>query len=362
MPYEYREVDWTWQHLAIEAGQDSLLVVQQARIAAFDLAGGNPRWAVRIGNGWSPSPAHWTLVAGRRIYVRVAAFGGRTGEVGCLDSKTGQKLWLCDCGGTAVSDPLWCRGRLCLCSRSRPAAGQSVSPLCLMEINPDNGELISRLPILEMALRDRLPGDCRRCAGPAIGSSRFWRRTERCLDRLAGPDRLAPPGNDAALRHRPQLCASVLPAGNPVAGDGSSLNSLDAVRSIALPRIPASGFGSGASSACKDRRSAERALYRRTARLHVAVGKTTGEVLWQRCGFPALLTTRPGPHVWRPDSCAAGGDRRQAPQIVFLWIDMTTGETLTPAACPWTKTADLFWTDDIMRRPAVVLRRLQRRQ
>ena len=336
LPYEYREVDWTWQHLAIEAGQDSLLVVQRARIAAFDLAGGNPRWAVRIGNGWSPSPAR-TLVAGRRIYVRVAAFGDRTG-VGCLDSKTGQKLWLCDCGGTAVSDPLWCRGRLFVFTLG-PAAGQSVSPLCLMEINPDSGELISRLPILEMALRDRLPGDCQVCwtgnrlvtllAGNVISTDLQgridWLRQETTL----------PSAIDPNFVH--QYCQPAIQSRGRLFIEQPGRCEIDCLAEDTGQRLWQRGIiGLQGIVDLPDER-----LLSRTARGLVAVSKTTGEVLWQR-EFPGMLAalarTSGGLILCARQAVIAG-----KPQIVFLWIDMTTGETRAHGSLPLDKNQPIYF-------------------
>ena len=157
---QFRDVDWTWRHLVLQPGEDTLLAVERSRITAFDLAGGRPRWDVRLRNAWSAAPLR-PLVCGPRIYVRTAAAPGRAG-VTCLDGKTGRNLWLRDCGGPVAGDPLWYRGRLyALCIG--PAGGQLASPLCLVELDPETGGMLSRQEILETVDRENLPGDCQAC-------------------------------------------------------------------------------------------------------------------------------------------------------------------------------------------------------
>ncbi len=96
MPTEFYQVDWSWRHLTLQTGEDTLLTAERSRITAFDLAGGKVRWDFHLGNGWSPGPVR-PLVQGPRIYIRAATAPDRSGVV-CLDGKTGRKLWLADCG------------------------------------------------------------------------------------------------------------------------------------------------------------------------------------------------------------------------------------------------------------------------
>ena len=169
---EFREVDWSWRHLALRAGEDSLLAVERSRITAFDLAGGKLRWDVRLRNGWSPSPVR-PLVCGPRIYIRAAATPDRAG-VACLDGKTGRKLWLRDCGGDrrpAIRSGI---AGGCSCSRSgRPA--DSSSRRCA------SWSCIPRPATCFPGSRSWRPPNARSCPanarppGPAIDSSCWWR-------------------------------------------------------------------------------------------------------------------------------------------------------------------------------------------
>ncbi len=103
IPLEFRAVDWSWRNLVLQAGEDSLLVIE--RLADRGLRPGAPgtpgrgklRWDVPLRNGWSSGPVR-PLVCGPCIYIRAAIASGRAG-VACLDGKTGRTLWLGDCGG-----------------------------------------------------------------------------------------------------------------------------------------------------------------------------------------------------------------------------------------------------------------------
>ena len=49
LPYEFREVDWSWRHLTVLGGEDSLIAVERSRITAFNPAEG------KVSLGCSPA-------------------------------------------------------------------------------------------------------------------------------------------------------------------------------------------------------------------------------------------------------------------------------------------------------------------
>ena len=223
------------------------------------------------------------LVCGQRIYIRAAAAPDRTG-VACLDGKTGRKLWLGDCGGTAASDPLWYRGRLFVLTIG-PAGGQFVSPLCLVELHPETGDVLSRQQILETAEREtaarRMPGLLGRQSARRAGGG------QRDLHRPARADRLAPPGNDSALsqstpRFIQQHCQPAIESDGRLFVQQPGSCAIDCLALETGQRRWRRGIiGLQRIVDLPDDR-----LLARTARGLVALNKTTGEVLWQR-EFPA---------------------------------------------------------------------------
>jgi len=329
-PYEFREVDWTWRQLTVVGGEDSLIAIERSRIAALNPAGGKVRWDIHLQNGWSPSPIR-PLVRGKRIYVRAAATPDRTG-LACFDGRTGRRLWLCDCGGTAASDPLWYRGRLYLLTVG-PAIGQFVSPLCLVELHPETGDVLSRQQILETAQRGSLPCECQASwaanrlivllAGSVISTDLqgriTWLRQETALPYTVDP----------TFIH--QYCQPAIESDGRllVAQPGSCVIDCLALDTgqrcwqrgiVGLQRIVDL--------------SASR-LLAITARELVALDKPTGEVLWQR-EFSGLLSA-----LARTNSGLILGARQanidNKPHLVFLWIDPATGETRAHGPVPLDK-------------------------
>ena len=242
----FASVDWSWRHLTVRAGEDSLLAVERSRITAFDLAGGKVRWEFPPSQRLVARPR---AAAGLRADESTSApprSADRAGVV-CLDGKTGRNLWLRDCGGTAASDPLWYRGRLFVFTIG-PAGEQFVAPLCLVELHPETGDVLSRQQIWRPTEREKLPGECQ--ASWAGNRLVVLVAGSVICDRPARADRLAPSGNDFALRHRPRLRSSSIASrqSNPMGGSSSS--SPEVARSIALPWRQASAAGGAASSAC----------------------------------------------------------------------------------------------------------------
>ncbi|MGO9114428.1 MAG: PQQ-binding-like beta-propeller repeat protein, partial [Thermoguttaceae bacterium] len=342
LSWEFREVDWTWRHLVVQANEESMLAVERARITAFDMVGGKIRWDVPLGNGWSPSPVR-PLVVGQRLYIRAAIAPDRAGVV-CLDGKTGQRTWIGDCGGTAASDPLWYRGRLFVITLG-PAGGQFVSPLCLVELHPETGDVLSRQQILEMAQREKLPAECQASyAG------------NRLIVLVAGSVIATDPqGRIVWLRHTTTLPSAIDPA---------------FVQQHCQPAIQSDGwlFVEQPGSCVVDCLSLETGqrrwrrgivglqrivdlpddrLLARTARGLVALNKTTGEVLWQR-EFPGMLSAL----ALTPSGlilCARQTVIGDKSQIVLLWIDMATGQMRAHGAIALEKNQPIFFGPIVAR-------------
>jgi outer membrane protein assembly factor BamB len=257
--------------------------------------------------------------------------------VGCLDGKTGQKLWFCDCGGPAASDPLWCRGRLFVLTLG-PAGGQFVSPLCLVELNPETGDVLSRQPILEMALREKLPWECQvswtgnrlviLLAGNVISfdlQARIdWLRQETTL----------PSAIDPAFVH--QYCQPAINSNGRLFVQQPGSCAIDCLATETGQRRWRRGIiGLQQIIDLPDDR-----LLARTARGLVAVSKTSGEVLWQR-EFPGMLSA-----LARTSAglilCARQAMIADKPQILFLWIDMATGQTRAHGSVALEKNQPIF--------------------
>jgi len=336
VPYEFREIDWSWRHLTVPNGEDSLIAVERSRITAFDPAGGNVRWDVRLRNGWSSSPVR-PLVRGQQIYIRASATPDRTG-LACLDARTGRRLWLCDLGGTAASDPLWYRGRLHLLTIG-PAVGQFVSPLSLAQVDPETGDVLSRRQIVDTAQRDSWPCECQASwaanrlivllAGSVISTDLqgriSWLRQETTL----------PYNVEPVFIH--QYCEPAIES------DGRLF-----VRQPGSCTIDCLALDTGRR--CWQRGilglqrmvdlSAGR-LLAATARGLVALNKTNGEVLWQ-CEFPGMLSA-----LARTSSGLVLGARQATidnkPHLVILWIDAATGEIRAHGPLPLEKNQPCFF-------------------
>ena len=329
-------VDWTWRQLTIVSGEDSLIAAQRARITAFDLTGGKIRWNVPLGNGWSLGPVR-PLVCGQRIYVRASVAADRTGVL-CLDGRTGRKLWLSDCRGNAAGDPLWCRGRL-LVPTIGPAAGDFVAPLCLVELHPETGDVLSKRQILETAQRDRLSGECQASwadnrlvvllAGSVICTDLqgriSWLREETAV----------PPEQDPLFFQQP--CQPAIESNGRLFVQQPGSCVIDCLDLETGHRYWRRGIlGLERMADLPDDR-----LLVKTARGFVAINKTTGEVLWQRehLGMlSALARTSSGLIL-----AARQANVADKPHLVFLWIDAATGETLANSPVAMEKNQQFFF-------------------
>ena len=330
---EFKEIDWSWRSLTLQASEDSLLAAERSRITAFDLAG-KLRWDVRLRNGWASSPVR-PLVCGPRIYIRAATASNRPG-IACLDGKTGRVIWLGECGG-AASDPLWYRGRLLVLTIG-PAGGQFVSPLCLVELHPETGDVLSRQQILETAERENLPGECQvswagnrlivLVAGSVICADlqgrTLWVRQETAL----------PYDTDPAfvLQH----CQPAIEADGRLFVQQPGSCAIDCLALETGQRNWRRGLiGLQRLVDLPDDR-----LLARTARGLVGLNKATGDVLWQR-EFPGLLSatarTRSGLILCVRQAL------EEKPQLVFFWIDPATGQTRAHGLLPLEKNQPIFF-------------------
>ena len=68
-------------------------------------------------------------------------------------------LWQADCGGDGGQRSAVGRGRLFALTMG-PAGGQFAWPLCLVELHPQTGDVLSRQQILEIGRARELPGEC----------------------------------------------------------------------------------------------------------------------------------------------------------------------------------------------------------
>ncbi len=304
---------------------------------AFDLAGGKVRWDSALRNGSSPTPV-WPLVGGHRIYARAAVANDRAGVV-CLESKTGRNLWLRDCSGTAACDPLWYRGRLFVLTIG-PADEEAVAPLCLVELHPETGEVLSRRQILEIAGQERLPSECQASwagsrlvmlvAGCVLSTDLqgriLWLRQETTLPSAIDPASVQPQiwppiieSDGWLFIKQPNSCTIDCLAAET--GQRRWRHGIIDLRSIAdLP---------------------DNRLLARTARGLVVLDKTTGELLWQ-CESPSMLSA-----FARTTSGLILGARQATignkPQLVFLGIDPAMGRTRAHVAVPLEKNQPMLF-------------------
>jgi hypothetical protein len=319
--WEFRDIDWSWRHLTVRAGEDLLFAVERSWIAAFDLAGGRIQWDVALHNRWSLGPVR-PLICGQRLYLRAATLSDRTG-IECLDAKTGRRKWLANCGGVVAADPLWYRGRLFVLTVGS-AGEQAATTLCLAELQPETGEVLSRRPIVETAEPDRPLSECQASwagnrlvillSGSVICTDLqgkvIWLRQETAL-----PYELDP----AYLR---QHCLPAIASADRLFVEQPGSCAIDCLSLATGQRHWRRGIvGLQSIVDLPDDR-----LLARTARGVVVLSKTSGEVLWQR-EFPGILSA-----IARTSGgqllCARQAMVRDKPNIVFLWLDSATGQTL----------------------------------
>ncbi len=204
-----------------------------------------------------------------------------------------------------------------------PAGEQYASPLCLVELQPETGDVLSRQQIIDTAEREKLPSECQASwagnrlvvlvAGSVICCDLqgrvAWLRQETTL----------PYGIDPAFAQ--QYCQPAIESAGRLFVQQPGSCVIDCLALETGQRRWRRGIlGLQRIVDLPDDR-----LLARTARGLVALNKTTGEVLWQR-EFPAMLSA-----LARTTSGLILGARQtmvdNKPYLVFLWIDPATGQT-----------------------------------
>ncbi len=249
---QFREVDWTWRHL-VAAGRRRL-AARRRTLADHRLRPGTGRVAENSAGMFActtagrPAPCgRWSR--GQRIYLRAAVAPDRAG-VACLDGKTGRRLWLRDCGGTAASDPLWYRGRLFVLTigpgtaRRRTVRRAAVPRGVASRDRRRAFQAADRGDGRARELARRMPGLLGRQSSRRAGGGKRDRDRPARADRSGSArKRLCP-----MPKTPPSFTSIASRRSNP--RDGSLSSSREAARSIALPWRPASAVGGAASSAC----------------------------------------------------------------------------------------------------------------
>ena len=269
--------------------------------------------------------------------IRAAAGPGRAG-VACLDGKTGRTLWLSDCRMRRPAIRFGITGG-CSCSRSGWPGGQFASPLCLVELNPETGDVLFQQQLSGDGGARELPGECQASwagnrlvvlvAGSVICADLqgriVWLRQETALPYTIDP---------AFIQ---QHCQPAIESDGRlfVQQPGSCV-----IDCLAL-ETGQRGWRRGILGLKWMVDLPDDRLLARTMRGLVALSKATGEVLWQR-EFPDMLSP-----LARTSSglilCARQAVVDGKPQVVFLWIDPASGQTRAHGLMPLDKSQPILF-------------------
>ena len=211
LPYEFHEVDWTWRHLTVLAAKTrcwpsnargsrpSTWREERSAGSSPCATAGRPapcgRWSAGnestsappwppTGPEWPASTARraatcgWAIAAARRPAIRSGIAGGSS------------------------------------CSRSDRPANSSPRRCASWNCIPKPATCFPGSRSWRSAEREKLPSECQ--ASWAGNRLVVLVAGSVICDRPARADRLAPPGNDSALRNRPRLRSAALPAGNRI--------------------------------------------------------------------------------------------------------------------------------------------------
>ncbi len=224
-------------------------------------------------------------------------------------------------------------------SRSGRPANRSSSPLCLVELNPETGEVISRRQILELTDREKMPSECQ----ASWAGNRLVVLVAGCVLSIDLQGRIAwlrqattlPAALDPAFAQ--QRCQPAIESGGWffVQQPGSCAIDCLAVETGRL-RWRRGIIGLQSIADLPGNR-----LMARTARGLVALSKTTGEVLWQ-CESPGMLSA----FVHTTSGLILGARRRPSAasrNSCFFGIDLATGQMRARGAVPLEKNQPILF-------------------
>ncbi len=236
---------------------------------------------------------------------------------------------MADCGGAAVCDPLACGGRIFVLALG-PTGGEFAAPLCLVELQPESGEAISRRQIVEATQREKWLPECQvswaanrlivLLAGNIFATDMqgriAWLREEMPLPWPADPN-FSQQQNQPAIEtegrifvQQPGSCAiDCLDLETGELRWRCGITGLQAIYDLAGDRLLA-----------------------KSARGLAVLNKTSGKLLWQHEYpemQPALARTTSG--MILATRHGSVGDKAF---LEFLWIDAATGRTRAHSQIP----------------------------
>jgi len=147
-------VAWGGRAMTALAVGEQVIVNNQVQQASFDLSSGRQRWIARQQvkpktPAQTPAPMQPALGPNGRIFVR--RLTDQSPELACLDTADGRLLWSTTPAGFLASEPLWAgRELFALCVESRSGANLALD---LAAFDPESGQLLRRLPLVEFADR-----------------------------------------------------------------------------------------------------------------------------------------------------------------------------------------------------------------
>ena len=153
VPWTSQNTDWPARQLAVLRAGDVMLAANRFEVVALDAGNGHVRWASGLGgnqgstHGWPLVPMRPAVAAGR-IYARMLTRSGHP-QVVCLELAGGKKLWEREEPRDIVSDPLPVGDRLFVLA-IEPATGPMASPLLLVELDRQRGDVIASRPLFDL--------------------------------------------------------------------------------------------------------------------------------------------------------------------------------------------------------------------
>jgi outer membrane protein assembly factor BamB len=322
--------------VTMASGDDILMISSRRRAAALDPASGKTRWSWDLGNSPLTGPIY-PLMAGQRIYYRSMTAPGKYGIV-CLDKKTGRGLWRRDCGDNAAGDPQLFQGRLYVLTLASGsgAGGIFYSFLCLVELDAESGEVLSRSRLAEVSREASEPSATSKppeCQSMWVGNRLVvaFSGAVLCLDlrervQWLRTSEAIPAEIDPAfhfqLRQMPRESGGRLYLQQP---GNCAVQCLQAETGELVWRRGVVGL----------RRIVDldnTRLLVQTAHGLTALRAATGEILWRR-DLPGLLSAA-ARNAAGQLLCARQIVQADNSQLALLWIDAATGQTKAHSLLP----------------------------